>query len=125
MAKITVETDCGNAPRKEFLKQFHIAIANGDLNFVANNTMDTIQWELVGKQVISNKEDFEKGIVESPLWDVKKLVIDTIITHGNEASATGSVVTEDDLEFAFSKVYVFKGFKGTLLKSIRTYLIEL
>ena len=124
MVKVTVEADCGNAPRKEFLKQFHIALANSDSNFVIENITDDIHWEIVGNHAITNKEEFGKRILDSPFWNVKELVIDAIITHGNEASVNGTVVTSDDLKFAFCNVYKFKGFKGTLLKSIQTYLIE-
>ena|SRR5690606_30714054 len=125
MVKVTVQADCGNAPKKEFLKQFHIALAKGDSNFVIENIMDTINWEIVGNHTITNKVEFEKRALDSPLWNVKELIIDAIITHGNEASANGSVVTTDDSKFAFCNVYKFKGFKGTLLKTIQTYLIEL
>src|SRR5690606_11069170 len=124
MVKVTVEAYCRNAPRKEFRKQFRIALANSDSNFVIENIIDNIHWEIVGNHTITNKEEFEKRILDSPLWNVKELVIDAIITHGNEASANGTVVTSDDLKFAFCNVYKFKGFKGTLLKSIQTYLIE-
>ncbi|WP_461533923.1 hypothetical protein, partial [Sinomicrobium sp.] len=115
--------DCGNAPRKEFLKQFHIALANSDSNFVIETITDNIHWEIVGNHTITKKEEFEKRILDSPLCYVNELVIYAFITHVNEASANGTVVTSDDLKFAFCNVYKFKGFKGTLLKSMQTYLI--
>jgi hypothetical protein len=80
MVKVTVEADCGNAPRKEFLKQFHIALANSDSTFVIENITDNIHWEIVGNHTITSKEEFEKRILDSPLWNVKELVIDAIIT---------------------------------------------
>ncbi len=124
MAIVNVKADCGNAPKKEFLKQFHIALANSDSNFVTGNITEDIHWEIVGNYTITSKEDFKKRISDSPLWNVKELVIDVIITHGNEACVNGRVVTSDELKFAFCNVYIFKGFKETLLKSIQTYLIE-
>ena len=124
MAKVSVGVDCRNAPRKEFLKKFHIAIANGDNKFVVENIIENICWEIAGNQTITNKEAFEKQILKSPLWHVEELIVDAIITHGNEASVNGRAVTTEHKTFAFCNVYKFKGFKGTLLKSIQTYLIE-
>lgn len=124
MAKIKIKSDCGNSPRKEFLKQFHIAMAEGDMNFMADNLSGTIRLELVGSHALTNKEAFEEYIVKSPLWNVKELDIDAIITHGNEASANGRVVTSENLKFAFCHVYKFKGFKGTQVQSIQAYLIQ-
>lgn len=123
MAKITVKADCGNSPRKEFLKQFHTAMAEGDWSFVADNLSDSIRWEWVGNQVLDSKA-VEEQLVKSPLWQVKELVVDAIITHGNEASANGRVVTAAGKTFAFCNVYKFKGFKGTILHAIQTYLIK-
>src|SRR5690554_3623379 len=100
MAKITVEVNCGNAPKKEFLKNFHTAIANGDINFVAANISDTFNWEIIGNNTITNKEQFVEAIQEHRLWNVKELIVDAIITHGNDASVNGRVVTADDLIFS-------------------------
>lgn len=124
MPIINVKADCGNSPRKEFLKQFHIAMAEGDWPFVADNLSDSIRWEWVGSQVLENKEAAEEQLVKSPLWEVKTLDVDAIITHGNEASANGRVLTSEGKTFAFCNVYKFKGFKGTMLQSVQTYLIQ-
>ena len=99
-------------------------MANGNLNFLMDNISDTIHWEIVGTQTLTHKEAFEKQILKSPLWQVKELVVDAIITHGNEASANGRVLTAAGKTFAFCNVYKFKGFKGTILNAIQTYLIK-
>src|SRR5690606_7020855 len=105
MANITVSVDCGNSPKKEFLKDYSIAIANGDIDFVTNNISDSIYWEIIGDNTITSKEKFIKAIQEYKLWKVKDLVIDAIITHGTDASVNGRVITTDNLHFAFCNVY--------------------
>ncbi|WP_262249419.1 nuclear transport factor 2 family protein [Parapedobacter soli] len=124
MTKITIEVDCGNAPKKEFLKNYYIAKANGDIDFVINSISDTINWEVIGNKIITNREEFIGAIQEHTLWKVKELIIDAIITHGNHASVNGRVVTRSNLNFAFCDVYKFKGFKGSKIKSVQTYLIQ-
>ena len=124
MAKITVAVDCGNAPRKEFLKTFHTAIANGAIDVVMPNISADLNWEIAGCKTITSKDQFEKAIQAHPLWRVKELIVDAIITHGNDASVNGKIVTAGDLNFSFCNVYKFKGFKGTVIKTIQTYLIQ-
>jgi ketosteroid isomerase-like protein len=59
MAKIAVGVDCGNSPKKEFLKNYYIALANGDIDFVMDNISDIINWEVIGSRTIKNKEEFK------------------------------------------------------------------
>ena len=80
-----------------------------------------IVWEFVGKQKVIEVGDLLRALPENPLWKAKTLVIDTIITHGKEASASGRFTALDDREYAFSEIYRFKDFKGTVLSSIETF----
>jgi hypothetical protein len=45
MAKITVKAGYGNAPRKLFLKDFNIAFAKGDIDFMTTNLADDVEGE--------------------------------------------------------------------------------
>ena len=38
---INVQPDCGNAPRKLFLKDLNVALANGDIEFFTKNIQDS------------------------------------------------------------------------------------
>ena len=124
MAKISVQTNCGNSPKKEFLKDYHIAAANGDVDFLSGNISENISWEIMGGTAIAGKENYLKAMQEYNLWKVKELVIDTIITHGIDASVNGEVVTTDNVKFIFCDIYKFKGFKGSTIKSIKSFLIK-
>jgi hypothetical protein len=99
-------------------------LANGDIDFVMDNISDIINWEVIGSRTIKNKEEFRKAVQKYKLWNVKELEINAIITHGNDASVNGQVVTRNNLIFAFCDVYKFRGFKGTTIKSIQTFLIQ-
>ena len=125
MAKITVQPDCGNAPRKLFLKDFNSALANGDIDFITANISEKINWEIIGQSSVTGKEDYLKALPRHQLWEVKELVINTIITHGPDASVSGEITTADKSKFAFCDVYKFKGAGGTTLNSIRTFIVKL
>lgn len=124
MAKINVQPDCGNSPKKQFLKELNIAFATGDLSYVTEHIPDEIEWEIIGKKKLSGKENYLKELKEHKLWKVEELDIESIITHGNEASASGRIITTDQNRFAFCDVYKFKGFGNTKIKSITTFLIQ-
>ena len=123
MAKINIQPDCGNAPRKLYLKDLNVAIANGDIEFLTKNIHDSITWELVGHAKVTGKENYFKAIIEHKLWKVKELTIDTIITHGPDASVSGQVIAADHSSFSFCDIYRFKGAGGTTINSIKTFLI--
>ncbi len=124
MSKINIQPDCGNSPRKLFLKDFNIAIAKGDTHYLDDNISDTIEWEIIGQSIVKSKEEYLAGIPGHKLWKVKELVIDAIITHGPDASVSGQIITKDNSTFAFCDIYKFKGAGGTTINSIRTFLIQ-
>lgn len=125
MAKIKVRADCGNAPKSEFLKEFNMAMAQGDTDFISRHLAVDMVWEIMGKQKVTGVGDLLRILPGYPLWKAKELVIDTVITHGKEASASGRFTSRDNREYAYCEIYRFKGFKGTILSSIETFLISL
>src|SRR5690606_31911685 len=123
--EINIPNDCGNAPRKIFLKDFHVAHAEGDILFLEKHVTEAISWEIIGSKSIETKARYLAEAPHYPQWNVQKLTIDAIITHGNDAAVHGKITTADGNEFAFSDLYKFKGFKGFNLQSIKTFLIKL
>ena len=67
MTKIISNPNCGNSPKMEFLKDFNIAFATGNVEFTL----------------------------------------------------------ESDKKYAFSDFYIFNGAKGSKIKSITSYIIEI
>lgn len=123
--EIDVPKDCGNAPKKNFLKDFHIAIASGDISFLSQQITDAISWEIIGGKSITTKTLYLEAIQNHPLWKAERLVIDKIITHGIDASVNGTSSTTKGDKFAFCDIYIFKSFKGMELKSIKSFIIPL
>ena len=124
MAKIQIQPDCGNAPRKLFLKELHIALAEGDLDFIKDAIPEQINWEIVGQKSISGKDDYLKALKGYKLWKAKELIVDTIITHGPDASVSGEVIASDKSTYKFCDIYRFKGAGGTTINAITSFLIK-
>lgn len=105
------------------ITEISTALANGDIEFLAKNIHDNITWEIVGYPLVTGKENYFKAIKGHKLWKVKELTVDTIITHGPDASVSGQVTAADNSTFAFCDIYRFKGAGGTTINSIKTFLV--
>ena len=53
--KIICPDDCGNAPKKQHLKEFTIAFAKNNLSFIIDNITDDFNWNIIGKKLIHGK----------------------------------------------------------------------
>jgi len=125
MVNVSVKPDCGNAPKKLFLRDYYVALANHDLNIVLESVADEVHWDRVGKQNIKGKAEFERVLEE--LWDrnLEAVTIDNIITHGNVASVNGTLTEVQGPTYGFCDVYAFTSFAKTAkIKTITSYLIE-
>ncbi len=125
MTKIILQTDCGNSPKREFLKDLTIAFAKYDLKFISSSLSDDVQWTLIGDQKVEGKVAFLKSLKE--MQDVKtaELQIQHISTHGKEGAINGEMILENGQKYAFCDVYEFTNTRGTMVKSIDSYVIEL
>ncbi|MDR3680645.1 MAG: hypothetical protein P4L41_11830 [Flavipsychrobacter sp.] len=122
--KINIEPDCGNSPRKQFLKELYTAFANADVEVINEIIPQDISWIIVGNKKVQGLAHYVTELKRQPSWKVKELTIDTIITHGPEASASGQIITADDKKFSFCDVYKFKRAGGTTISTITTFMIK-
>ena len=122
MTKITVTPDCGNAPRKAFLKDFNIAFATGDADFIINHVHEDIVWTIYGDKHIEGKEAFVKEINIMKDYTADEVVIHSIITHGREAALNGEMIMGDKT-YAFCDVYRFTNTTSDIIKDMRSYVL--
>lgn len=118
--------DCGNAPRKNLLKRYNIAYAQNDFDFCLEWVADDIVWEMIGEQRFEGKQAFEKALAQMKENEVQMLQIHQIITHGNVASANGTLTFVDGKQWAYCDVYQFRGFSKTAkIRTISSYVIPI
>jgi len=122
MTKINIPTDCDNSPKKKFIKDFNIAFAKGDREFIIDHVSDDIIWLIHGDKKIEGKEDFIKEIRQMQNETADKLTLKSIITHGKEASANGEIKMNGN-SYMFCDVYVFKSASGKIIKTMESYVI--
>lgn len=125
MTKIVSSPNCGNSPKMEFLKEFNIAFAKGNVEFIVESVTDDIVWNIIGDKKIEGKETFAKELEKMKSKNATELIIDQILSHGKEGASNGIIKMQNGKEYAFSDFYKFKGAKGGQIKSITSYVIKI
>lgn len=125
MVKITVDADCGNSPKMQFIKQFNIAFAEGNTPLIIGSVSDDIIWTIVGGNQIEGKDAFISHLGRIAFDKTKELILSTVIAHGKVASASGVIIMNNGQRYAFSDVYQFTSAKGNAIQSIQSFMIEL
>jgi hypothetical protein len=122
--KLTIKADCGNAPKKEFIKELNIAFARNDIPYLLKSVTEDIVWKLVGENTIIGKDKFEIALNEMKNAKSSELILERILTHGKEGAASGVIKMEDGRTYEFADFYEFNGAKGTKIKSIISYIVQ-
>jgi len=125
MTKIISSPYCGNSPKMEFLKEFNIAFAKGNVKFITENVTDDILWNIIGDRKIEGKEKFREELEKMKSEKASELIIDQILSHGKEGATNGIMKMQNGKKYAFSDFYKFNGAKGAKIKSITSYVIEI
>src|SRR5699024_9274251 len=122
---VTYPKDCGNAPKKLVLRDFHIAVAQNDIDFISEQLTDDSKWELIGQQQIEGKQNMLEAIEQMGHRKILKLEIDHIITHGKITSINGHWTLDNEETYAFCHVHVFNNFsKQAKIKKTTSYVIQ-
>ncbi len=82
MAKVHVQPDCGNAPKKLFIRDFMIAVANNNASFMLGALTDDAVWKIMGERTLVGKPMIESALDTVLNTNVQEMTIATIITHG-------------------------------------------
>ena len=125
MTKIISSEDCGNSPKKLFVQKLTIAFAKVDSKYMLGNVTDDIRWNIVGDELIQGKQSFAKALEQRKADKVAQLTIHHISTHGKSGAANGTIKFKNGKTRAFCDVYEFKDTKGSSVKEITSYRIEI
>jgi hypothetical protein len=123
--KITCAEDCGNAPRRELLRAFIVALACNDVNFTIETITEDIHWIFIGETVFHGKDEVFRMLEQLNDKKAAELVINNIITHGNSGSADGILHLESNISYAFCNEYRFNSLgKNAKIKEINSFVID-
>ena len=122
--KVVCHENCGNAPRKEILRDLTIALVTKNIPYIQEWFSENIVWRLIGNRQFTEKEQVLKHISSMSTSVPLQLKIDNIITHGKVASINGNVKFQEGKILEFCDVYEFvSAGKNAKIKDILSYHI--
>ncbi len=123
MMTISVDEDCGNAPKKQFVRDFLVAVARGDGTAVGA-LADSVRWDVAGEQELSGKDEITEILCTLTAAPTSLFRIDNILSHGNRCAADGHFENATGTRVRFSHHFQFTSHaKEAKLSGITSYLI--
>jgi len=101
MLKITSSPNCGNSPKMAFIKEFNIAFAKSDVEFLLESVTDDIVWNIIGDKSIIGKENFIDELNKMKSKKASELILDQILSHGKEGAANGVIKMQNGENMLF------------------------
>lgn len=100
---LVIPKDCNNAPRKQIVLDFILAVLMGQTASIQSYTIDSIQWHQINQNKVVNGQD---ELIEWVLNEKKHVIgleIYQVITHGKFASVNGAITLSkgDYIEFCY------------------------
>jgi hypothetical protein len=123
--KIIASEDCGNSPKNIFVQDLTIALTKCDSRYILETVTEDVHWNILGEQYIEGKENVAAALKRWKDDKVSELVIQHVATHGKAGAVNGIRKWANGKKVAFCDFYEFGNTKGTLVKEIRSYRIEI
>jgi hypothetical protein len=109
---VQIDVDCGNAPRKAQVRDWLIAVAQGDPDEVGRLLSEDVSWEAVGSSTIHGRDVVLAGLRSEP---ARTLVVASLLSHGKFVAAEGSMLSADGGSERFAYFFTFTGHAKTAL----------
>ena len=124
MTKVTIQANCENAPKKKFLKDFNVAFAKGDSEFIIQNVSDDIRWIIYGDKQIEGKEKFTEEMNIMKHYVADELLIHSIVTQDKEGTVNGEMKMAGKV-YAFCDVCTFVSKSKNTIREMKSYVIKI
>jgi len=121
--KLIVPKGCDNAPRKQILIEFTVAILKRDNDTIEKYADEFIVWDqLQENRKVENLSSFITVLQDESNNNIIVLEIYQVITHGKFASINGVISLANGTKIDFCDVYTFSNSaKSGKVKEIKSY----
>ncbi|ANT56237.1 hypothetical protein NST15_05925 [Bacillus sp. FSL R5-0820] len=123
--KLTIPTVCDNAPRKQIVIDFTVAILTRENEVINEYAGESIIWyQLKDNAKLEGRNALISTLYKEDREIVSALEIYQVITHGKFASINGVMLLANGLKIDFCDVYIFSSAaKSGKIKEIKSYRI--
>ncbi|WP_137657554.1 DNA-binding protein [Listeria newyorkensis] len=102
--------NCDNAPKKRIIRDYLIASASGDRTALENVLEASFVWTVPGEFQIKGRDEFITELITN-LQEVSALEVQSLLSHGKEGSAHGTVTNKKGKHVYFSDIFTFQSNK--------------
>lgn len=124
MTKINIEADCRNLPKNEFLKDFNVAFATGNAQFICDHVSEDVRWTIFGDKEIVGKEQFVQEIDRMKEYIADEIIIHHIISHDKQGATNGQMIMDEQV-YAFCDIYIFQSASSNLITHMQSYVVKI
>ncbi|MBL4986740.1 MULTISPECIES: hypothetical protein [Bacillus] len=123
--KLIIPTGCDNAPRKQIVIDFTVAILTRQTEVIKEFADESIIWyQLKDNTKLEGRNALISTLYKEDREIVGNLEIYQVITHGKFASINGVMLLANGLKIDFCDVYIFSSAaKSGKIKEIKSYRI--
>ncbi|MCG8453099.1 MAG: nuclear transport factor 2 family protein [Spirochaetales bacterium] len=114
-----------SSPRLDFLKEFNQAFAEGNIHAVLQALSSDVEWHMVGEKLLQGKEEVRQELQSNAEFSPDKVKMYSFISHGKNGAANGKLFFPGGKEMEFCDIYEFSNETGTMLQSIRSYIVSI
>lgn len=121
--KLIVPKGCDNAPRKQVVIEFTVALVMRDNDVIKKYVNESIVWDqLQENRKVEGLNSFITAIQNEKNNNINVLEIYQVITHGKFASINGVISLANGTKINFCDVYTFSNAaKSGKVKEIKSY----
>ncbi|MCA9386868.1 nuclear transport factor 2 family protein [Candidatus Dojkabacteria bacterium] len=125
MTQITVNADCSNSSKNEFLRDFNLLIVNQEIEKALDYVTDDIKWNMIGNFDITGKDAFRKECEQGLNDEMQEFVIENILTHGKLGAGNGYMIMSDGTKYEYCDIYEFESIgENKKIRSMKSYVIK-
>lgn len=125
MVMVEAAPDCGNAPRKQVLRDYSVALVRRDVEALLALVADDVEWDIVGRRSVEGRDGLVSALDEVLAGEAEVLRLDAVLTHGKEGAVSGRVDFRGGGRLRFCDVHEFGGHgRSAKIKRITSYWIE-
>lgn len=119
-----IPESCENAPRKQIMIDFTIAVLTREHDTIEEHAHEDIQWDDLKEQKKTAGLDALLSDLKHEEKEIDTLEIYQVITHGKFASINGLITLSDSSKIDFCDVYTFSSAaKSGKVKEVKSYTL--
>ena len=121
--KVTGDLSCNNAPKRAFIRDFLIATGTLEKSELEKLVVESFTWNIPNHPTLEGLAKFHKEL-SNHNREIEVMNIHTIITHGKDGAAHGTVTYKDGSVIHFADFYEFESHKkDAKIKTCTSYVI--